>query len=70
MVVVFHMEIMTGMAVQSIQGRLGTLADRHSFLLPVVWAAMGCCRDSSGELGRSGAGCVSEPDSEPLPCGV
>lgn len=34
MAAVFHMEIMTGMAVQSIQGKLGTLADRHSFLLP------------------------------------
>lgn len=57
------MEIMTGMAVQSIQGRLGTLADRHSFLLPVVWAATGWCRGNSEVLGRSGAGCVSGANS-------
>lgn len=61
MVAEFHMEIMTGMAVQSIQGRLGTLADRHSFLLPALWAAVGWYRDSSG------AGCVRGPDSEPFP---
>lgn len=67
MAAVFHMEIMTGMAVQSIQGRLGTLADRHSFLLPALQAATGWCKDSSGVLGGSGAGCVSGPDSEPLP---
>lgn len=67
MAAVFHMEIMTGMAVQSIQGRLGMLADRHSSLLPAVWAAVGWCRDSSGVLGGSGEGCVSGPGSKPFP---
>lgn len=50
------MEIMIGMAMQSIQGRPGTLADRHGSLLPALWAAVGRCRDSSGVLGGSGAG--------------